>query len=126
MAAVFFTIIPAAPLAWCLVGVGISLFVLAGRMGIFPQSLDKNSNVYLTERFRVVFSDDGIAWHTGEIETRFPWSWVDRWIHDPELYLLLHKRQGEGLIIPRRALQAMNADERCAELLSRKLGPASK
>jgi hypothetical protein len=118
----FLQALPYRPWAWLLIIAGASLLMLVIYAVILLPHMLYRYQPKLQSDYRLRFSDDAIEFQTDEIDSKLKWSIYHSWLRDGEFYILYSGKRDVS-VIPRRALDD-GADERLAELLSQKLGPA--
>jgi hypothetical protein len=113
---------PKSWLGWLLVSVGAVLLTLVVYAIFLLPRLLYHYQPKLQSEYRLQFGDDAIRFQTDEINSELKWPFYHSWLRDDQFYLLYYGKR-DLAVIPRRALKD-GADQRLAELLSNKIGPA--
>ena len=108
-------------LGWAVFSVGAVLLIMVAYAAFLLPKVIYNSQPKLRNEYHLSFADEGIRFLTTGIDARLDWSVYRSWLQDPEFYILYHGRR-DLTVIPRRALNFDNADERFADLLRHKIG----
>ena len=107
-------------LAWLMVLAScFMLTLLSYAMFVLPYMIYR-SQPKLKSEYRLRFQDDGIGFHTDDIDAQLKWSMYHAWIRDNEFYILYYGKRDVS-VIPRRALND-DTDNHLVELLRKYIG----
>ena len=89
--------------------------------GIYP-FIAPRLRAHLKAPYKLIFSDDEIAFSATDVQSNLPWSFYQGWSKDAD-FIYLSLGRGHATIIPRRAFDHVDREAALISLLNRKLGP---
>ena len=108
-------------IAWLLLAAGAVLLAMVGYVVFLLPGIIYNSQPRLKDEYSLIFSDDGIAFKTNNIDSLMQWSIYQSWLSDEDFYIMYHGKHDLS-VVPRRAL-ADGDDVHLREFLTKKIGP---
>jgi hypothetical protein len=102
----------------------VLLLLVAYALLVVP-ALIYRSDPKLKLEYSLLLYSDRIEFKTDNIDSTLRWQLYHSWLRDDEFYILYHGKRNVT-VIPCRALNSNDSDQRFAELLRQKIGPPTR